>query len=261
VNRNSLSVVIITFNEAKNIARCLHSVQDLADEIVVVDSFSSDQTEAICRTFPQVRFIQHPFEGHIQQKNFALDQASHTWVLSLDADEALSPELHSSIQHVLEAPDADAYRFNRLSNYCGSWIRHGSWYPDTKLRLFNRHKVRWQGINPHDKAMLTENGLVRHIKGDLLHYTYYTIQEHIVKLDYFSTLAAQAYFQRQRKATTFHIVVNPIFAFVRDYVFRQGFLDGYYGYVIARLTAFYTFQKYIKLRALQEASPYRNPIK
>lgn len=247
-----LSVVIITYNEERNIARCLDSVQELAGEIVVVDSFSTDTTEAICRSYPKVKFIQHRFEGHIQQKNYALDQASNHWVLSLDADEALSDTLQRSIQQALKAPQANGFSFNRLSNYCGKWIHHGSWYPDTKLRLFDRRKVRWTGVNPHDRADFLATEKAIHLKGDLYHYSYYTLEEHIKKLDYFSTLAARAYAEKGRKAGWFNLLVNPGFAFIRDYLFRRGFLDGYEGWLIARLTAMYTFQKYIKLKAINQ---------
>ena len=245
-----ISVVIITFNEERNIRRCLESVSQIADEIVVVDSFSKDRTEEICQQFPNLRFITNRFNGHIEQKNFALDQAKFDFVLSLDADEALSDTLKDQILAVKMNAQFDAFQFNRLSNYCGTWIRHGSWYPDVKLRLFNRHKVRWQGINPHDKAELIIPGTVKHLKGDLLHYTYYTIDEHTRKLDYFSTLAAEAYFKKGKKAGFFQLLINPSFAFFRDYILRMGFLDGYSGWLIARLTAFYTLQKYAKLRFL-----------
>jgi glycosyltransferase involved in cell wall biosynthesis len=249
-----LSAVIITYNEERNIRRCLDSLHDLVAEIVVVDSFSTDKTKAICLEYPKVCFIENPFEGHIQQKNYALQQASNNYVLSLDADEALSDELRTSIQNIDFSTTNAAYKFNRLSNYCGCWIRHGSWYPDVKLRLFNHHFTRWKGINPHDKAELLNDGKVVHLKGDLLHYSYYTVDEHIRKLDYFSTLAARAYFDIERKATWFHLIVRPPFAFFRDYILRLGFLDGYSGWLIAKLTAIYTFQKYIKLRQLHSNS-------
>ncbi|MCC6768195.1 MAG: glycosyltransferase family 2 protein [Bacteroidia bacterium] len=234
---SKLSVVIITFNEERNIGRCLASVQQLADEIVVVDSGSEDQTEAICRQYG-ARFILHPFEGHIEQKNFALDQALYDNVLALDADEEVSPGLHASILHcVHEGLPNTAYRFNRLSNYCGSWIRHGSWYPDIKLRLFCKSKARWGGVNPHDKVELLHGGTAKWIKGDLFHYSYLSVNEHIKKLDYFSDIAAGAYLKEGKRAGMFKILFRPCFAFIRDYILRRGFLDGFAGYQIARLTA------------------------
>lgn len=241
-----ISAVIITYNEERNIARCLTSLQGLVDEIVVVDSFSNDHTVEICREFG-ARIIQNPFSGHIQQKNFALDQAKNDYVLSLDADEEVSASLAKSILQVKNNPQAQGYSMNRLSNYCGKWIHHGSWYPDRKLRLFDRRVVRWGGENPHDKAIPASGARVEHLSGDIHHYSYYTLDEHIRKLDYFSGIAAQSLFQKGRSAGLVKIVFRPGLAFVRDYVLRGGFLDGYEGFLIARLTAWYTFQKYVKL--------------
>ena len=246
-----LSAVIITFNEERNIGRCLESLQGIVDEIIIVDSFSTDKTQEIASSFNAV-FIQHAFKGHIQQKNFALSQASNDFVISLDADEALSDPLKTSILQVKEQHTADGYSMNRLSNYCGHWIRHGSWYPDKKLRLFDRTKVQWAGVNPHDKAEALEGTVLKHLSGDLLHFTYYTIEEHVRKLDYFSSIAANAYFEKNKKAGLFNLIIRPGFAFFRDFILRAGFLDGYYGWVIARFTAHYTMQKYVKLRFLHE---------
>jgi glycosyltransferase involved in cell wall biosynthesis len=248
-----LSAVIITFNEERNIARCLDSLQGVVDEIIIVDSFSTDTTQEIATKYNAV-FIQHAFEGHIQQKNFALSQASNDFVISLDADEALSETLRNSILKVKMGRIVDGYSMNRLSNYCGHWIRHGSWYPDKKLRLFDRTKVQWAGFNPHDKAEAIEGSVLNHLDGDILHYTYYTIEEHIRKLDYFSTIAAKAYFEKNKQAGWFDLSIRPSFAFFRDFILRAGFLDGYYGWVIAKFTANYTLQKYVKLRFFIEQS-------
>ena len=250
-SKHKLSAVIITFNEERNIDRCLKSLHGVADEIVVVDSFSTDKTQEIVAMHNAI-FIQHAFEGHIQQKNFALSQASNDLVISLDADEALSETLRNNILKVKMGQIADGYSMNRLSNYCGHWIRHGSWYPDKKLRLFNRTKVQWAGINPHDKAEAIEGSIINHLDGDILHYTYYTIEEHVKKLDYFSSIAAKAYLKKNKKAGWFDLAIRPGFAFFRDFILRAGFLDGYYGWVIARFTAHYTMQKYVKLRFLIE---------
>src|SRR3954466_10005620 len=137
-----LSAVIITLNEERNLSRCLQSLQGIADELVVVDSFSSDKTEEISKSF-SAKFIQHKFEGHIEQKNYALAQTSFDFVLSLDADEALSDELKSSIKSIKENWQHDAYEMNRLTNYCGQWIKHSSWYPDKKVRLFKKTAGKW----------------------------------------------------------------------------------------------------------------------
>lgn len=252
-----LSAVIITFNEERNISRCLESLHDIVDEIIIIDSFSTDKTQEIASTFNAI-FIRHTFQGHIQQKNFALSQASNDFVISLDADEALSDTLKKNILKVKEEEDADGYSMNRLSNYCGHWIRHGSWYPDKKLRIFNRTKVQWAGVNPHDKAEAIDGTVIKHLEGDLLHYTYYTIEEHVRKLDYFSSIAAKAYFEKSKTAGWFDLLIRPWFAFFRDFILRAGFLDGYYGWVIARFTAHYTMQKYVKLNFLYEQKQKKN---
>jgi glycosyltransferase involved in cell wall biosynthesis len=245
----NLSVVIITLNEEKNIARCLESVKDIADEIVIVDSFSTDRTEEICRDF-NVRFIKHEFNGHIEQKNWALEQASNLHVLSLDADEELSDILKKSILEVKNNWLYDGYYFNRLTNYCGKWIRHTSWYPARKLRLWDRSKGKWGGINPHDKFKLDKGSTRKFLKGDLLHYSYYTINEHITQINSFSTIVAKAYLREGRTASYFNIIFHPIWRVFRDYVIKRGFLDGFFGLVISMNSAHETFLKYVKLRNL-----------
>jgi glycosyltransferase involved in cell wall biosynthesis len=193
-----LSVVIISFNEEKNIARCLESVKDIADDIVVVDSFSKDNTESICKQYP-VRFFTHPFEGHRQQKTYAASLAAFNHILSLDADEALSEELKSNIKKVKENFAADGYYLNRLNSYCGKWIRHSAWYPDKKLRLFDKTKGYWGGVNPHDKYLMKEDAKTAHLTGDLLHYTFHTVHQHIETVNSFSTIAAKQRFEKGKK--------------------------------------------------------------
>ena len=167
-----LSVVIITFNEEQNIERCLQSIVNIADEIIVLDSFSTDKTEEICKKF-NVKFHQHKFDGHIQQKNRALGLAENDYVLSLDADEVPNEILLSEIMRIKANLSSDAYYFNRLTNYCGKWIKHCGWYPDQKLRIWNKNKGEWGGVNPHDKVIMQENTSLEYLKGDLLHYSYY----------------------------------------------------------------------------------------
>jgi glycosyltransferase involved in cell wall biosynthesis len=246
-----LSVSIITFNEQKNIARCINSVADIADEIVVVDSLSTDKTKEICIGLG-ARFIEQPFLGYKEQKNFALDQVEYDYVLSLDADEALSPELLESIKQVkANGFPAQGYTMNRRSWYCDSWIYHGSWYPDTKLRLAQRSKVNWEGINPHDKLEIEHNASIAHLHGDLLHFTYYTIDEHVIQGNRFSTISAKAYFEQGKKSSILKLLLNPAWAFVSSYIIKRGFLDGFNGFVIAKQIANTTFLKYAKLLQLQ----------
>lgn len=246
-----ISVTIITFNEEHNIRRCLESVKPVADEIVVVDSFSTDRTADICREYG-VRFVQNPFAGHIQQKNFAVDQATHDYILSLDADEALSDALRNNILAVKDRHEhADAYCFNRLNNYCGKFIYHGTWYPDRKIRLWDRRKGRWGGENPHDQVIMERGSVIVFLKGELLHYTYRTPSEHLRQMNKFSDIAAEESFRKGKKANVvLHILLYPFFTFFKSYLFKLGFLDGYAGFLVAAHAAYYRFLKYTKLRFL-----------
>jgi glycosyltransferase involved in cell wall biosynthesis len=249
-----LSAVIITFNEEHNIGRCLESLRGVADEIVVVDSFSKDRTEEICRSFG-VKWVQHAFEGHIQQKNWAITQASHPHVLSLDADEALDETLRKSIVEVKQNWVADGYSMNRLTNYCGSWIRHSGWYPDVKLRLWDSRKGQWTGRNPHDRYELQPGCSTQHLAGDILHYSYYTVVEHWKQLDYFSTISAKAMLEEGKRATWLDAVVHAGWKYFRALVLKTAFLDGWAGWKIARLSSIEVWRKYRKLSAMQKANP------
>jgi glycosyltransferase involved in cell wall biosynthesis len=246
-----LSVVIITFNEEKNIARCIDSVQSIADEIVVVDSFSTDQTKTIC-TSKGVKFIEHAFEGHIQQKNWAITQASFPHILSLDADEALDNQLLDSIKKTKENWQHDGYRMNRLTNYCGKWIRHCGWYPDTKLRLWDSRKGEWTGINPHDEFKLNQGAPTPLLKGDILHYSYYTLNDHHKQVEYFTDISSKAYFQLGKKTRWYHLWLSPLFKFIQSYFIKSGWMDGKEGFTICRISAYATWLKYHKLRLLQK---------
>ena len=248
----SLSVVVITLNEERNISRCLESVRAIADEIVVVDSGSSDTTPQICAHYG-ARFVTHPFEGHIQQKNFALTQCTHDAVLSIDADESLSPELCVSIARVKNEWTADGYSMNRLTNYCGTWIRHGGWYPDRKVRMFRKSQGAWTGVNPHDRfALSLPSARVVHLSGDLLHYSYYTVSDHLRQVDYFTGITAREMAMQGRSAGVFRTIVAPPFRFFRDYVIKGGWMDGYHGLVVAAISAHAVFIKYVKLRHITQ---------
>ncbi len=244
-----LSVVIITRNEERNLARCLASVQGVADDIVVLDSFSTDRTEEIARSHG-ARFVQHAFDGHIEQKNRAITHALHPFVLSLDADEALDDRLRQAVI-AAKSGDADGYTMNRLTNYCGTWVRHGGWYPDVKLRLWDSRRGRWTGSNPHDRYELDKGCRVEHLKGDLLHYSYYSISDHLRQVDYFTGIMARDLRARGRKASWVKLLLSPFAKFVGDYVFRLGLLDGWHGFVIAIISAHATFLKYVRLKALE----------
>jgi len=244
-----ISAVIITFNEEKNIERCLRSLLGIADEIVVLDSVSTDRTKEICSGF-NVKFVEQPFLGYIHQKNKALEFASYPIVISLDADEALSETLSQSIKIVKDNWTADGYYFNRLTNYCGKWIHHSDWYPDQKLRLWDTRKGKWDGQLIHEKVHMNKDAKLDHLSGDLLHFSFPSIDHHLDVLQRFTTIMAQEYHQKGKKVNTFTLLFNPCWKFFKSYFIRLGFLDGYYGYVIATLSANATFIKYLKLREL-----------
>lgn len=249
MNGIKLSVVIITYNEQRNIKRCIESILSIADDIVVIDSFSTDDTVKIAESL-SARVIQHKFHGHIEQKNFAITQAKHPYILSLDADEMPDETFITEIKNAKANWQFDGYSVNRLNNYCGQWIKHGAWYPDVKLRLWDSRKGRWNGTNPHDRYEMQQGSSIKHLKGNLLHYSYQTVEEHIRKSEYFSTIAANAYFQNGKKSSFVNIIVSPLFRFIRDYFFKLGFLDGKYGFIIAKIIAYEVFLKYKKLSQL-----------
>ena len=245
-----LSVVIITFNEEHNIERCLLSVKEIADEIVVLDSFSTDKTQAICEKYG-VRFYQHKFDGHIQQKNRAISFAKNKHILSLDADEALHETLIKSIKQIKLNFAKHGYYMNRLTNYCGHWVKHCGWYPDTKLRLWDSSKGHWTGINPHDKYELFEgDNNTEHIKGDILHYSFNTVADHYKQVEYFTDISSKAYFDKKKKAPMYKLIVNPMATFIGHFFLNLGFMDGFAGFLICKISAYATYLKYKKLRGL-----------
>ena len=248
-----ISVVIITFNEETNIERCLLSVKDIADEIVVLDSFSTDKTEDICKKY-SVTFLQHEFDGHIEQKNRVITHTKNNFVLSLDADEVLSKELINSIIEVKNNPKYDAYFFNRQNFFCENKIKHGGWYPDKKIRLWNKYKGKWGGINPHDTVILNDNTTKKYIKGDLLHYSFTSVNQHIAQINKFSNIKAEQDLLKDRKSSILKIIFNPFIKFVILYFLKLGFLDGYYGFIIAINSSHFTFLRYVKLKELNKTN-------
>lgn len=246
---SKISVVIITFNEENNIFRCIRSVIGLADEIVVVDSYSEDSTVEICKNLGAKVYL-HRFEGYREQKNYAASLASFDYVLSLDGDEALSLELYKKLLAIKDNLIYDGYFFNRRNNYCGQWIKHSNWYPDRKLRLFNRKKGQWGGVNPHDVYTMIPGSSTTTIKADILHWVLYSYEEHLEKVNKFSTIAAQEYFKMGKRTSIFSMMNRGLWRFMKAYFFRLGFLDGFNGFVISSLSAYTSFLKYMKLRQL-----------
>jgi len=247
-----ISAVIITYNEEKHIENCIQSVLEIVDEIVVVDSYSNDGTHKLSMKY-DVQFIEHEFEGHVEQKNFAVSQATHNIILSLDADEALSENLKFKIKNIKSDWQADAYAFNRLSKFENKWIRHCGWYPDRKIRLFDRTKSHWGGKNPHDTIIMDSGSQVILVNSDILHTPYDSIEDYISKTNSFSSISAKSSFENGEKCTIlFHVVLKPFYTFIEKYFIRLGILDGYQGFIISIISSFGKFQQYHKLYNLNK---------
>jgi len=240
-----ISVCIIACNEEANLPRCLASVAWADEVVVVVDTRSSDATEAVARE-AGARTILHPYEGNVEQKNFALGEAKHDWVLSLDADEALTPELTAAVRGVLAADGpADGYELNRLTWHLGRWIRHGEFHPDWQMRLFRRSRARVVGTNPHGRVAL--DGRAGRLEGDLHHYSYRDLADQVARIQDFSRVQATAMWKAGRRARVADLALRPPLRFLRCWLLKQGFRDGMPGFVIAWATAFHVFLKYAKL--------------
>jgi glycosyltransferase involved in cell wall biosynthesis len=247
---NTISVVIITLNEERNILRCLQSVKDIADEIIVVDSFSTDKTEDICIN-QNVKFIKTEWKGYSETKNFANNMAINDYIFSIDADEAVSDILKESIVIMKNNSNpANVYSLNRLTNYCGKWIKHSGWYPDSKFRIWKNGIAKWEG-ELHENLVFNSNFKTEILKGDLLHFSYYSITDHIKQFNKFTDIGALQAFQNHKKANLWIALYKSNWKFIRDYFFKFGFLDGYYGYVICKLSSKATFLKYLKIIELQ----------
>lgn len=247
VTRVPLSVTLITLNAAAQLEACLKSVA-FADEIVVVDSGSSDDTVALARRYG-ARVIHRDWLGFGAQKQFAVTQAAHDWVLCLDADERVSPELQASIEAVLVAPDRCAYRFPRCNRFLGRYLRHGEGYPDWSLRLFDRRHGHWSDDAVHEKVVVT--GEVGTLPGDLLHESAETLATYLAKQNRYTSLAAEEAVGRGRRANAAKIVLSPLLRFIKFYLLRGGFLDGLPGLVHVSIGCFNSFSKYAKMLELQ----------
>lgn len=245
---NKITAVVITLNEERNIGRCLESLMPVVDEVVVLDSFSTDATAEICKKHG-VRWVTHEWDGYVTTKNYANTLASNDLILSIDADEALSPELASSIRNIKEANvEGKVFSMNRLMNYCGRWIRHGGWYPDTKVRIFDRRTVRWKGQKVHETLELPKGTQVVQLEGDLLHYSFYTPEEHHRQMEKFAALSAEEMVENGRRPSLASAWIHTGWKFVRDYFFKAGFLDGRLGWTISKINAHGVWYKYLKAR-------------
>ena len=240
-----ISACIISYNEEEKIEDCLKSLQDVADEIVVLDSLSEDSTKEIAKRFTDKVFDQ-AFLGHVEQKNLAVSKASNDWIISLDCDERLTPKLRDSILSIKNSLDkADAYKMARRTFYVYRWLNH-CWYPDYKIRLFNRNSAKWGGVNPHDRVEV-EDGNVITLEGDIHHYSFNSISEHIQTLDNFTEIGAQEIICQGKNVNIWTPWLHSIWTFIRLYIFKRGFLDGYAGLVVSVLSGMHVFVKYNKV--------------
>ncbi len=244
VPRRPISCCIVCFNEEQAIRRCLESVK-WCDEIVVVDSFSTDKTIEICQDY-SARIIQRAWPGYVEQKRFTLSQASHEWILNIDADEEVSPLLQNEIRTVLQQDDpaVDGFYIPRLVHYLGRWWWHG-WYPSYRLRLFRKHKVRWGGVDPHEKVLL--HGRAERLSGNLHHYTYTDIRDHLRTVNSLTDISSRELILRKRQRYLSDILLRPLWRFLSFYFFRGCIRDGLPGLFVATTSAFYVFLKYAKL--------------
>lgn len=265
-----LSIAIITYNEEKNIRDCIESVNDIADEIIILDSYSVDKTKEIACEYPKVKFSEQKFKGHIEQKNNAIDLCSGQWVLALDGDERASIELKNEIQSILNSNPENivGYKISRLTFHMGRFIRRCGWYPLYRYRFFKKGFGKWTGENPHD--FIEINGKGGKLKGDIIHYSFKDLSHQVDTINKFSSIVS---FTRYNKKTNFYILKSlfkPLFKFIEIYFYKLGFLDGYPGFVIAVSSSYSTFLKFAKIyeydkgyikRASNLRADYGNEIK
>ncbi|MGB9735569.1 MAG: glycosyltransferase family 2 protein [bacterium] len=241
---SELSVVVVTQNEEDRIRQCLESVK-WAHEIIIVDAFSKDKTLDICRLYTD-KIYSREWDGFITQKNYAMSLATKDWVLSLDADEALSEQLIDEIKSVLGSGKQDcvAYSMPRKTYYLGRWILHSGWYPDRKIRLVKNGFGKWGGLEPHDTLVV--NGRVCRLNGDILHYSFRNISHHIRKLDYFTDVASEELIKSGKHIGIKELIFHPVGMFFKMFILKRGFLDGIQGFIAASISAFHVFIKYAK---------------
>lgn len=243
--RISISATIITYNEERNIARVIESLR-CCDEIVVLDSGSNDRTVELAAKLG-AHVIEASWHGYAAQKNIAAGFAKHDWILSLDADESLSEALEAEIWQIKKnGPAFDGYTMPRMAQYLGRWILHCGWYPDRKVRLFDRRKAKWVGEFVHETVHV--EGQVGHLKSNLLHFTCDSLSEHVRSMDRYTTLAAQEIASREENVGIGRLLLNPAWTFFKTYVLKLGLMDGAEGLAIAYMAAFYNFLKYSKAR-------------
>lgn len=238
-----ISAVVLTYNEADNIARCLSSL-DFCREIVVVDSGSADQTVKIALKFTD-KVVYHAMEGYGAQRNWAVERAKYDWILWLDADEEISPELKKSLKNIIPKQDIKGYHLNRKTFYLGRWIEHSGWYPQYVLRLFNRNHGRCSDARVHESIVV--EGKTARLKGDILHYSYRSLFHHLAKINDYTSSIAQERYRSGRRFNLLKAVSAPPAEFFKKYILKRGFLDGFPGFAVAATSAVYSFMKQAKL--------------
>ncbi len=240
---DKISAVVITLNEEHNIANCIKSLKQVANEIIIVDSGSIDDTVNISEKLGATVYIKN-WEGYGKTKNFGHSKATFNYILSLDADEVLSTQLKNSIVRIKDEGLSGAYSFNRLTNYCGSWIKHCGWYPDTKVRLFNKKEAFWNEAEVHEELVLKTKVPIKNIDGDILHYSFNSVKTHKEKVKKYALLSARKMKEKNKLTLVAKTLTNPIIRFIRTYVFQLGFMDGINGLKICLLMSYEVFLKY-----------------
>ena len=245
-----ISGCVIAFQEEDRIEDCVRSLA-FCDEVIVVDSRSTDRTRELAEAGGARVVVNHPFPGHREQKQFAVESATHDWVLCLDADERVMPGLRDEIEVLRrKGMPADAYDVERRNHYLGRIVKYGMFGPERKIRLFDRRRARWGGVNPHDRVEVAEGGRVEKMRGAIEHLSYRDFAHHKGTIDSFTRIAASAMYERGRRASTFDLLVRPTAAAIKSFAIQLGFLDGWRGFVIAWMAGRYDWLKYKRLRAL-----------
>lgn len=245
----ALSLAVITYNEEANIVRLLDAVKGIADEIIIVDSYSTDRTKQIClEQYPEARFFEKTFEGYGEQKNYALSLCSGEWVLFLDADEVPDEELKQSVKKIVSADSTEfsVYKAKFVNHLGVHIIRFGGWGNVTRERLFRKDAAAYSDDKVHE--FLVTDRKAGMMEGKLNHYTYKSIYHHVSKINKYSDMMAEKMFERGKKYQNFKIIMSPVFEFIKVYIFKLGFLDGFAGFYVAKTMSYYTFLKYMKLR-------------
>jgi glycosyltransferase involved in cell wall biosynthesis len=254
-NRLPLSVCIISFNEQENIGRTLESIEDIAKEIIVVDSHSTDRTRQIAKGYGATVYVEN-WKGHVRQKNSAMEKCNQPWILAVDCDEVVSPDLKRSIARKVKSEEIKGYCLNRRSFYLGKLLNY-AWQPDWKLRLVHTSlNPRWGGYDPHDVLMI--EGTAAKLEGDLIHYSYKDLNDHLVRLVKYARIVADSYHRDGRKFYCYNLIINPISAFIKKYFIRRSFLDGIQGFCVSMSSLIYVFLKYMFLWEIEQSKASRS---